>query len=96
MRLLKFRHKGLFQLYAEDSPRGISASKAGKLRRVLTALETAENIQEVGVYPGWNLHPLKGDKKGYWSLSITGNFRVTFYYDHNTNTATDIELLDYH
>jgi proteic killer suppression protein len=96
MRLIKFRHKGLYQLYAEDSHKGVPASKAAKLRRVLTALETAENIQEVQLYPGWNLHPLKGDKKGYWSLLITGNFRLTFYYDHTTNTATDLELLDYH
>jgi len=45
---------------------------------------------------GWKLHPLKGDLKGLWSLMVTGNWRLIFRYDEPTNTASDIDLIDYH
>ena len=47
-------------------------------------------------FPGWKLHPLKGDLKGLWSLTVTGNSRLIFRYDEGTNTASDIDLIDYH
>jgi len=49
-----------------------------------------------GRFPGWKLHPLKGDLKGLWSLTVTGNWRLLFRYDEQTNTASDIDLNDYH
>jgi proteic killer suppression protein len=96
MRLAGFRHKGLRQLYADDDPKGLSASVVDKLRKVLFTLETAENLDQAGRFPGWKLHPLKGDLKGFWSLTVTGNWRVIFRYDEATNTASDINLTDYH
>jgi proteic killer suppression protein len=59
-------------------------------------LETADKIEQVGRFPGWKLHPLKGDRKGFWSLTVTGNWRLIFQYDQRTNTAIDMDLLDYH
>jgi toxin HigB-1 len=96
MRLIKFRHKGLRQLYADDSPKGVSASQLDKVKMLLFALETALSIEQVGRFPGWKLHQLKGDMKGYWSLTVTGNWRIVFHYDESTNTANDIDLIDYH
>ncbi len=96
MQLVKFRHKGLRQLYTDDSPKALSAPLADKLRKLLFALETAENIDQVGRFPGWRLHPLKGDLKDFWSLTVTGNWRVIFRYDAPSNTASDIDLIDYH
>ncbi len=96
MRLAGFRHKGLRQLYADDDPKGLSASIVDKLRKVLFTLETAQNLEQAGRFPGWKLHPLKGNLKGYWSLTVTGNWRVIFRYDETTNTASDIDLTDYH
>lgn len=96
MYLAGFRHKGLRQLYADDDPKGLSASIVDKLRKVLFTLETAENLDQAGRFPGWKLHPLKGDLKGFWSLTVTGNWRVIFRYDEATNTASDINLTDYH
>ena len=49
-----------------------------------------------GRFPGWKLHPLRGDWKGSWSLTVTGNWRLIFHYDKPTNTASDIDLIDYH
>ena len=76
MRLVRFRHKGLRQLYADDNPKGLSASIVEKLRKLLFALETAQDLGQVGRFPGWQVHPLKGDLKGFWSLTVTGNWRL--------------------
>ena len=73
MRLVRFRHKGLRQLYTDNNPKGLSAFLVDKVRKLLFALETADDIEQVGLFPGWKLHPLKGDLKGYWSLTVTGN-----------------------
>ena len=96
MRLAGFRHKGLRQLYADDKAKGLSASLVEKLRKLLFALETAQNLEQVRRFPGWKLHPLKGDLQGRWSLTVSGNWRVIFRYDEAENTASDIDLTDYH
>jgi proteic killer suppression protein len=96
MHLVRFRHRGLRQLYTDDSAKGLSASLVDKLRKLLFSLETAQNLEQVGRFPGWKLHPLKGDLKGYWSLTVSGNWRVIFRYDETDNTASDIDLIDYH
>lgn len=96
MRLVQFRHKGLRRLYEDDDPKGLSAIRVDKLRKLLFALETAQDIEEVGRFPGWRLHSLKGDLKGYWSLTVTGNWRIIFRYDAAVNTASDVDLIDYH
>jgi len=96
MRLAGFRHKGLRQLYADDNAKGLSASLVEKLRKLLFALETAQNLEQVRRFPGWKLHPLKGDLQGCWSLTVSGNWRVIFRYDEAENTASDIDLTDYH
>jgi proteic killer suppression protein len=69
---------------------------ADKLRKLLFALETAETLEQLGRFPGRKLHPLKGNLKGSWSLTVTGNWRLTFRYDEQTNTASDIDRIDYH
>jgi proteic killer suppression protein len=61
---------------------------------MLTALEEAENVEELGTVRGWRLHPLKGDRKGVWSLRITGNHRLTFRVAGSTISEIDFE--DYH
>ena len=96
MRLAGFRHKGLQRLYAHDNAKGLSVAIVDKLRKLLFALETAQALEQVRRFPGWKLHPLKGDSKGFWSLTVTGNWRLIFRYDDVTNTASEIDLTDYH
>jgi proteic killer suppression protein len=96
MRLAGFRHKGLRQLYADDSAKGLSVAIVDKLRKLLLALETARDLEQLRRFPGWRLHPLKGELKGSWSLTVTGNWRLIFRYDDATNTASEIDLTDYH
>jgi proteic killer suppression protein len=96
MLLVRFRHKGLRQLHEDGNAKGVPSAMADKLRKLLFAVETAETLQQLGRFPGWRLHPLKGDRRGSWSLTVTGNWRLIFSYDERTNAASDIDLIDYH
>jgi proteic killer suppression protein len=96
MQLVRFRHKGLRQLCQDGSAKAVPSAMADKLRKLLFALETAETLEQLRQFPGWKLHPLKGDLKGSWSLTVTGNWRLVFRYDEQTNTASEIDLTDYH
>ena len=94
MNIIKFHHKGLKALYDADNPRGVPATAAAKIKRILAALEFADNLAQIATMPGWKLHPLKGDRKGDYSISVTGNWRITFTLDGNSITNIDFE--DYH
>jgi proteic killer suppression protein len=94
MTIRSIRHKGLRRLYAHDDRRGVSAAFANKLRDMLHALDSAESIEEVEIMPGWRLHPLKGDLKDMWSLTISGNWRLVFRFQGGD--AFDLDLTDYH
>ena len=59
MKLIRFRHKGLKQLYSVDNAKGVPPAMADKLRKLLFALETASNLDQVSRFPGWKLHALK-------------------------------------
>lgn len=89
-----FRHKGLKALYENDSKRGVPSPVAGKLKRMLAALEFADDIAQVATMPGWKLHPLKGERKGEYGITVTGNWRLTFKLQGNS--ITDIDYEDYH
>lgn len=90
MRLTGFRHKGLKHM------KGVQPSLADKLRKLLFAMETADDLDEVSRFPEWKLHPLKGDRKGSWSLAVPAKWRLIFRYDEVANTAIEIDLIDYH
>ena len=94
--IAQFRDKGLRQLYEDGSAKGVPSAMADKLRKLLFAIETAERLEQLGRFPGWKLHPLKGDRKGSWSLTVTGNWRLIFSHDEQADTASDIDLIDYH
>ena len=65
MRLVRFRHKVLKHLYEDDNLRGAPPALAEKLRKLLLAIETADTLDQLERFPGWRLHPLKGELKGF-------------------------------
>ena len=71
------RHKGLRRFYEAGNASGIQASHKKRLRIQLIALDTATIIEDMDI-PGFKLHPLKGNRKGLWSISVSGNWRITF------------------
>ena len=73
--------------------KGIPQDMGKRLRIRLDALDAAKEPAEMDV-PGWDLHELKGDRKGTWSLKVTGNYRLTFKL--SAGEAREVNLEDYH
>ena len=66
---------------------------AAKAERFLDALNVAATPEEVDL-PGYGLHTLKGDMKGFWSAVISRNHRIIFRFE--ASNAYDVDLVDYH
>ena len=88
-----FIHKGLRKFYETGSKQGIQAKHAPKLRMQLAALDSALSIEDLDI-PGYRLHQLKGDRKGIWSISVSGNWRITF--EFNDGNVYIVNYEDYH
>ena len=88
-----FRHKGLRRYFESGTVAGIQPQHAPRLRMMLTALDTAQCIEDMDI-PGFRLHPLKGSERGRWSIWVSGNWRLTFEYRDGHAYVLDYE--DYH
>ena len=88
-----FKHKGLERFFESGSTRGIQTKHSRKLRMQLSALDTAQTIEDIDV-PGYRLHSLKGARKGLWSITVNGNWRVTF--EFTDGNAYIVNYEDYH
>ena len=88
-----FKHKGLRLYYEIGSTRGIQTKHANRLRMQLAALDSAMEVSDLDI-PGYKLHPLKGDRKGIWTISVSGNWRQTFEFRDGHVYLLDYE--DYH
>ncbi|MGC1201874.1 MAG: type II toxin-antitoxin system RelE/ParE family toxin [Candidatus Acidiferrales bacterium] len=87
------RHKGLKRLYEDDDSRGVIGEHAEKLRDILARLDTAAAIADMDL-PGFRLHPLKGELKGFWAVTVRANWRVIFRFAERD--ALDVNYIDYH
>ena len=88
-----FRHRGLRRLYERDDPSRVAASLADRIALVLADIDDAIKPKDIDL-PGYRLHPLKGNMKGMWSISVSGNWRITFRFDDGD--VYDVDLVDYH
>jgi toxin HigB-1 len=89
----KFKHKGLKKLYDTGSQQGIKPEHFKRLRLILARLDASQSPQDMNL-PGLNLHQLKGSFEDFWSVSVSGNWRVIFRYENNN--PIDVDYLDYH
>jgi proteic killer suppression protein len=87
------RHKGLRGLYEDDDPRGVNAEHVVKLRDILVRLDAAGGVADMDV-AGFKLHPLKGDRRGFWAITVRANWRVIFRFENGD--ALDVDYVDYH
>jgi proteic killer suppression protein len=92
--IVSFQHKGLRLFYETGNAKGLPSVQVAKIRRILTAIDEANDLQEVGLFPGWRLHPLHGDLEGFWSITVTGNWRIVFSFEDGN--ALELDYLDYH
>lgn len=86
------RHKGLKQLFAQDDPGGVNPEHVTKLRNILATLHAAPSVAHMDL-PGFRLHALKGELKGFWAVTVRANWRVIFRFDGD---AEDVDYVDYH
>jgi proteic killer suppression protein len=91
--ITSFKHKGLEEFYEKGSTKGIQSNHARKLRMQLAALDTSLSIEDMDI-PGYRLHRLKGSRKGFWSITVNGNWRLTFEFQDGNVHILNYE--DYH
>ncbi|PIP38478.1 MAG: hypothetical protein COX19_12535 [Desulfobacterales bacterium CG23_combo_of_CG06-09_8_20_14_all_51_8] len=89
----KFKHKGLKRLFESGIASGVDPQHISRIRKILALLETSETLEDMDL-PGLGLHPLKGNRKGTWAVTVSGNWRITFKIQ--TGDTFDINYEDYH
>ena len=89
----RFRHRGLKRMYEGGDASRVGPNLANRVTLALADLDDARKPSDLDL-PGYRLHPLKGRLKGYWSISISGNWRVIFRFEDGD--AYDVDLVDYH
>jgi proteic killer suppression protein len=91
--IVSFRHKGLRSYYEKGDTSKLQSQHLAKIRLILTRLDAASVPEEMQV-PGYNLHQLSGDLKGFWSVKVNGNYRIIFRF--KGINACDVDYIDYH
>ena len=88
-----FKHRGLERFFKRSDYRGIPAQHASRIERMLDRLDGAVRPEDMNL-PGYRFHPLKGERKGEYAVSVSGNWRITFGFEGEN--AIDVNLEDYH
>jgi toxin HigB-1 len=88
-----FRHKGLKRLYEDDDRKGVNPRHVERIENILGLLEAAEKVEDMDL-PSLRLHPLSGNLKGFWAVTVRANWRIIFRFDDGD--AFDVDLIDYH
>ena len=91
--IASFRHRGLKALYDGRTARRVAPEHMERLRDILAALDRSRGPERMNL-PGFRLHPLKGRLEGHHSVSVSGNWRVTFRFEDGS--AMDVDYVDYH
>ena len=90
-----FRHKGLRQLWENGKAGKLPPSHVDRIIQMLEVIDSVHKVpQDFEFFRSWKIHPLKGDWKGYWSLTVKENWRIIFRFENEQ--AFDLDYLDYH
>lgn len=87
------RHRGLKRLYERGNIGKVRTDQAERIKLALADLDEASTPSDLDL-PGYRLHPLKGVLKGFWSISVSANWRIVFRFEEGD--AYDVDLVDYH
>jgi proteic killer suppression protein len=88
-----FKHRGLKRLYERGDRSGIRPDLLETVERIMTVLDNATSPKALDI-PRYRLHPLKGNLKEFWSVTVKANWRIIFRFEETD--AFDVELTDYH
>jgi toxin HigB-1 len=87
------RHRGLKRLLQRSDVSGVRAEHRSRIENILTLLNVATRPSDLNL-PGYRLHPLRGGFKGFWSVTVSGNWRIIFRMEDGD--VYDVDLVDYH
>ncbi len=93
MMIRVIKHRGLKRLYETDNASGVLSQYVSKIKRILFALDPADDIEELNL-PGFRIHSLSGNLKGFWSITVSGNLRIIFRFENGD--VFEVDLVDYH
>ena len=96
MLIVSIRHKALRRFVETGNPRGLPSMYADKIGSVIQVIDNAPDIEAFLTVPYFRTHALKGDRAGFYSASVSRNWRMTFRYDAESNTVEILDLEDYH
>lgn len=91
--IASFRHKGLKRFYEDDDRSKLPPELIERIALILAALDAATGPDDV-TDPSFRLHPLKGERKGQWAVTVRANWRIVFGFDGRN--AIDVDFVDYH
>ena len=95
MQIESIRHKALRRFAETGSPKGLPAGSVDRLRNMLAYIDAIGAEDELRVPPNFGAHKLTGDRRGEWSLTVTKNWRMTFWINE-AGAIEDMDLEDYH
>lgn len=90
------RVKALVEKPSLTSVKGLDARETRKISDMIAAIRVADHPRKLQTVAAWKVHELKGGFPGKWSLMVTGNYRLTFYFDAAGQSVTDLDYEDYH
>lgn len=91
--ITNFRHRGLQRLFERGDRSKIRPDLVGKVERVLARLDASAEPKDMDM-PGFGLHAMTGDRRGFWSVVVSRNWRVIFRFEDGN--ASDVDFIDYH
>lgn len=91
--IASFRHKGLKRFFEEDDRARLPQGLVERIADILLALDAAAGPDGMN-RPSFRLHPLKGERKGQWAVTVRANWRIVFSFAGGN--AVDVDLVDYH
>ena len=94
MQIRSVRHRGLRRLIERNDARGIRPDQQNRVRNILAVLVSAVDMAGVQGPPGWRIHQLAGERARTWSISVSGNWRITF--EIRDGGIANLDLEDYH
>ncbi len=91
--ILNIKHKGLRAFWEKGETRRLNQDWIRRIDRIMNALNEAQIPADMDL-PGFRLHLLRENYKGFYAVDVSGNWRIVFRFE-GSNTA-DIDLTDYH
>ena len=91
-----FKSRALRRFWTKADASQIRPDMVERVRIILSALDAATTLDDIAARPSFGLHPLKGQKRGTYSVWVNKNWRITFGWEDDGPSAVSVDLLDYH